>query len=176
MEAPVKIEAAQLPCVDPGVLWERMDAHGISQNEAARRAGVSGSYLSQVMNGQRKPSGDVLRRLHEVLFRPSAAELVMPVELKVLGWKKGSRNGVVIRGASGPRAGGKQDGGTIRVGGRVPWGAEVEYAYATGYDGRGRVSVHQLMDERGCAAMLRPRETDGASVLPRQADLLPLTG
>lgn len=28
LDAPVKIEAAQLPCVDPGVLWERMDAHG----------------------------------------------------------------------------------------------------------------------------------------------------
>ena len=146
LEAPVKIEPAQLPCVDPGVLWERMDAHGISQNEAARRVGVSGSYLSQVMNGRRKPSGDVLRRLHEVLFRPSAAELVAPVELKVLGWKKGGRNGVVIKGAGGPGAGGKQDGGTIRVGGRAPWGAEVEYAYTTGYDGRGMVSVRQLAD------------------------------
>ena len=116
----MKIEAAQLPCVDPGVLWERMDAHGISQNEAARRASVSGSYLSQVMNGQRIPSGTVLRRLHDVLFAPSPAEQA-PVELKVLGWKKGSRNGVVIRGAGGPRSNGKQDGGTIHVGGRAPW-------------------------------------------------------
>ena len=162
LEIPVKIEAAQLPCVDPGVLWERMDAHGISQNEAARRAGVSGSYLSQVMNGQRTPSGDVLRRLHEVLFRPSAAELVAPVELKVLGWKKGSRNGVVIKGAGGPRSNGKPGDGTIRVGGRVPWGAEVEYAYTTGYDGRGRVSVHQLVDERGCAAMLTRPDPDSS--------------
>ena len=163
LEAPVKIEAAQLPCVDPGVLWERMDAHGISQNEAARRAGVSSSYLSQVMNGQRIPSGTVLRRLHDALFAPSPAELVAPVELKVLGWKKGSRNGVVIKGAGGPRAGGNKPGdGTIRVGGRAPWGAEVQYAYTTGYDSRGRVSVRQLVDERGCSAMLTRPDPGGA--------------
>ena len=41
LEAPVKVEAAQLPIVDPQALWERMDAHGWSQNEVARRAGIS---------------------------------------------------------------------------------------------------------------------------------------
>ena len=62
-----------------------------------------------------------------------------PVEVKVLAWKKGGRNGVVIKGAGGPRSNGKPGDGTIRVGGRAPWGAEVEYAYATGYDGHGQV-------------------------------------
>ena len=158
LEAPVKIESAQPSDVDHRVLWERMDAHGISQNETARRASISSGMLSQIMNGNRTPSGDVLRRLHGVLFAPSAAELVA---LKVLAWKKGGRQGVVIRGAGGPGAAGRRDGGTIRVGGRAPWGAEVEYAYTTGYDSRGRVSVNHIVDERGCSVMLTKPEADG---------------
>ena len=163
LDAPVKIAAAQPADVDPQALWERMDAHGYSQNEVARRAGISVGYLSQIMNGQRTPSGDVLRRLHEVLFAPSAAELVAPVELKVLGWKKGGRNGMVIRGAGGP------GGDSIRVGGRVPWGAEVEFAYRAGYDRRGRVSVSHLMDERDYGVMLNRPETEGDWTTGRQA-------
>ncbi|MYC37595.1 MAG: helix-turn-helix domain-containing protein [Chloroflexi bacterium] len=155
LEAPVKVETAQPADIDPQALWDRMDAHGWSQNEVARRAGISTGMLSQVMNGHRKPSGDVLRRLYEVLFAPSPAELVAPVELKVMAWKKGGRNGMVIRGAGGPRSSGNPGDGTIRVGGRVPWGAEVEFAYTTGYDRHGRVSVNHLVDERGCAVMLK---------------------
>ena len=132
LEGPVRVEAAETPTVEPRALWDRMEAHGISQNEAARRAGISPSMLSQIMNGQRTPSGRVLRRLYEVLFAPSPAELVAPVELKVMGWKKDGKSGVVIRGAGGPGAGGKKDGGTVRIGGRVPWGAQVQYAYTTG--------------------------------------------
>ena len=90
LEGPVRIEPAQRPTVDPRVLWDRMDAHGLSQNETARRAGISNALLSQIMNGQRTPSGKVLRKLHEVLFRPSAAELVVPAEVKVMGWKRTS--------------------------------------------------------------------------------------
>ena len=162
LDAPVKIEAAQPADIDPQVLWERMDAHGWSQNETARRAGISTGHLSQIMNGQRTPSGDVLRRLHEVLFAPSPAELVAPVELRVMGWKKDERRGVVIKGAGGPGVGGnKPGGGTIRTGGRVPWGAEVEFAYTTGYDSRGRVSLNHLVDERGCAALLKERSING---------------
>ncbi len=155
LQAPVKVEAAEIADVDPRVLWERMDAHGISQNEVARRVGISNGYLSQVMNGQRKPSAKVLRRLHEVLFAPSSAELVAPVELKVMAWKKDGRNGVVVRGAGGP------GGDSIRAGGRVPWGAEVEFAYTTGYDSHGRVSVNHIVDERGCSAMLRKTRPAG---------------
>ena len=154
LQASVKVETAEVADVDPRVLWERMDAHGISQNEVARRVGISTGYLSQVMNGQRKPSAKVLRGLHQVLFAPSSAELVAPVEMKVLAWKKGGRNGVVIRGAGGP------GGDTIRTGGRVPWGAEVEFAYTTGYDSHGRVSVNHVIDERGCATLLKHPERD----------------
>ena len=161
LEAPVKIEAAQPADINPQALWERMDAHGWSQNETARRAGISTGMLSQIMNGHRTPSGDLLRRLHEVLFSPSPTELVAPVELKVMAWKKGGRNGMVIRGAGGPRSGGRSGDGTIRSGGRVPWGAEVEFAYTTGHDSRGRVFVNHIVDERGCSAMLKRGEPDG---------------
>ena len=163
LEAPVRVEAAQCPTVDTRALWDRMDAHGYSQNRVAQLAGISTGHLSLIMNGQRTPSGDVLRRLHEVLFRPSAAELVVPAEVKVMAWKKGKRNGVVVQGAGGP------GGGTIRTGGRVPEGAEVEYAYRAGYDSRGQVSVTHLVDERGYAVMLnKPRATDpGLGVVHR---------
>ena len=153
LEAPVKVEAAQRPTVDTRALWDRMDALGLSQNEVARLAGISTGYLSEVMNGKRTPSGDVLRRLYEVLFRPTSAELVVPADVKVLAWKNGRRNGVVIRGAGGP------GGDSIRVGGRVPWDAEVEYAYQAGYDSRGRVKVTHLVDERGYGVMLHRPET-----------------
>ena len=85
--------------------------------DAAVRAGVSSAVLFQIMSGKLTPSGDGLRRLHVVLFAPSPVELVAPVELKALAWKKGGRNGVVVSGAGGP------GGDSIRVGGRVPWGA-----------------------------------------------------
>ena len=158
LEAPATVEAAQCPIVDPRALWDRMDAHGYSQNQVARLAGISTGHLSLIMNGQRTPSGDVLRRLHEVLFRPTAAELVAPVELKVMAWKKDDRKGVVVKGAGGPHSGSTPGGGTVRIGGRVPWGAEVEYAYTSGYDSRGQVSVNHIVDERGYGGMLKRSE------------------
>ena len=148
LEGPARVGAAQTPTVDPRALWDRMEAHGYSQNETARLAGISSAHLSQIMNGQRTPSGPVLKKLHGVLFQPSAAELVVPAEVKVMAWKKGGRNGVVVRGAGGP------GGQSIRTGGRVPWGAEVEYAYRAGYDSRGQVSVTHVVDERGYGVML----------------------
>ena len=148
--APAKVAPAKRSCVDRRAVWDRMDAHGLSQNEAARRAGVTPSHLSSIMSGRTTPSPRVMRRLHGVLFRRSERERVMPAELKVLGWRKGGRSGVVVRGAGGP-------GGSVRAGGRVPWGAEVEYAFSTGYDGRGRVSVTPVV-ETGYSAMLTQAE------------------
>ena len=71
LEAPVKVEAAQPASIDPQVLWGRMDAHGFSQNEVARRAGISSAHLSQIMNGKSSPSAGVLKGLHGVLFQPT---------------------------------------------------------------------------------------------------------
>ena len=149
------MEPAQRPTVDPSALWDRMDAHGFSQNEAALRAGITSDHLSQIMNGKRTPSGGVLRRLHEMLFAPAPAELVAPVELKVLAWKKGGRNGMVICGAGGP------GGDSIHLGGRVPWGAEVAFPCTTGYDSHGWVSVNHIVDERGCSVMLPEQDSGG---------------
>ena len=152
LEAPAKVAPAQPACIDREAVWDRMNAHGFSQNEVARRAGISSANLSQIMNGRNNPSPGVLRRLHGVLFqRSEAEERVMPAEVKVLGWRKGERSGMVVRGAGGP--GHMVGGGAVRIGGRVPWGAKAAFAYRAGYDGRSRVSVTPVV-ERGCSAML----------------------
>ena len=161
LEAPAKVAPAQPACIDREAVWERMNAHGISQNEAARRAGISSAHLSQIMNGGTNPSPVVLKKLHGVLFQPTKAERVMPAEVKVLGWRKGERSGMVVRGAGGPGRGAKSDGGSIRLGGRVPWGAKAEYAYRAGYDGTGRVSITHVV-ERGYSAMLKQPEMAAA--------------
>ena len=44
---------------------------------------------------------------------------------------------------------------------RWPWGAEVEFAHATGYDSEGSVSVRHIVDERGCSVMLREPDCGG---------------
>ena len=177
LHGPARIEPAQPRSVDPRALWDRMEAHQFSQNETARLAGISSGHLSQIMNGQRNPSGEALAKLHGVLFRPSAAELVVPAEVKVMAWKKGGRNGVVVRGTGGPGAGGNQPGGgTVRIGGRVPWGAEVEFAYRAGYDRRGRVSVTHVVNERGYSVMLNQREPGRRLAQPPPCQQSPPTG
>ena len=161
LEAPAKVAPAQPACIDREAVWDRMNAHGFSQNEVARRAGISSSNLSQIMNGRNNLSPVVLKKLHGVLFQPTKAERVMPAEVKVLGWRKGERSGMVVRGAGGPGRGAKSGGGTVRVGGRVPWGAKAEFAYRAGYDGMGRVSVTHVV-ERGYSAMLKQPEMAAA--------------
>ena len=161
LEAPAKVAPAQPACIDREAVWDRMNAHGFSQNEVARRAGISSSNLSQIMNGRNNLSPDVLKRLHGVLFQPTKAEPVMPTEVRVLGWRKGERSGMVVRGAGGPGRGSKAGGGAVRVGGHVPWGAKAEFAYRAGYDGAGRVSVTHVV-ERGYSAMLTQPEMGAA--------------
>ena len=162
LEAPAKVAPAQPACIDREAVWDRMNAHGFSQNEAARRAGISSAHLSQIMNGGTNPSPGVLKKLHGVLFqRSKAEERVMPAEVKVLGWRKGERSGMVVHGAGGPGRGARSGGGTVRVGGRVPWGAKAEFAYRAGYDGMGRVSVTHVV-ERGYSAMLKQPEMAAA--------------
>ena len=161
LEAEATVASAQLACVDPKAVWDRMDAHGFSQNEVARRAGISSSHLSQIMNGKSSPSADVLKRLHAVLFKHTKAERVMPAEVKVLGWRKGERHGMVVHGAGGPGRRGRSGGPAVRVGGRVPWGAKAEYAYRAGYDGAGRLSMTPVLMP-GYSAMLKQPEPAAA--------------
>ena len=47
LDGPARIEPAQPPTVDPRALWDRMEAHDISQNETARLAGISSGHLSR---------------------------------------------------------------------------------------------------------------------------------
>ena len=157
----MKVAPAQPACIDREAVWGRMDAHDISQNEVARRAGISSAHLSQIMNGRNNPSPVVLRKLHGVLFQPTKAERVMPAEVKVLGWRKGEQSGMVVHGAGGPGRGGRFGGPAVRVGGRVPWGAKAEFAYRAGYDGTGRMSVTHVV-ERGYSAMLTQPELRAA--------------
>jgi len=155
-----KVESAQCPDVDRQFIWEQMDAQGVSQNEVARRAGISSAHLSQIMNGRSRPSAVVLRKLHGALFRRTQVEdRVMPAELKVLGWKKGEHSGMVVHGARGRD--GTARGGAVRIGGRVPWGAEVEYAFRAGYDGAGKVSVEHVVAP-GFSALLTQPQTGAA--------------
>ena len=160
IQAPVKIAPAQRPDIDRRVVWDQMDELGISQNETARRAGISSGHLSQIMNGQRSPSARVLRKLHGVLFqRTQGSDRVMPAALKVLGWKKGERSGMVVHGARGRD--GTARGGAVRVGGHVPWGAKAEFAYRAGYDGTGKVSVEHVVTP-GYSVLLAQPEAGAA--------------
>ena len=150
-----KVESARCPGLDQQAVWDQMKVLNVSQNEVARRAGVSSGHLSQIMNGQRNPSATVLKKLHGALFQSTKAdERVMPVAMKVLGWKKGDRSGMVVHGARGRD--GTARGGAVRVGGRVPWGAEVEYAFRAGYDGSGRVSVEHVVAPSYSALLMQP--------------------
>ena len=49
------------------VAWELLDKLDMSQNELARRCGISRGYMSQLMRWERSPSAQLRRRLQEVL-------------------------------------------------------------------------------------------------------------
>ena len=70
MRAQATVAPAKRACVDQGALWSRMDAHGISQNEVARRAGISSAHLSQIIDRQEHP---VAGRSEEVARGPVPA-------------------------------------------------------------------------------------------------------
>ena len=91
LEAPVKIAPAKCASVDQEALWGRMNAHGFSQNEVARWAGISSAHLSQIMNGKSSPSAGVLKRLHGVLFQRSKPESTEGGRLvSILKWPEGA--------------------------------------------------------------------------------------
>lgn len=48
-------------------LWDRLDRLNISQNELARRLGITTGHLSRLINGQRCPSPALRRLLMETL-------------------------------------------------------------------------------------------------------------
>ena len=48
-------------------VWELLNRLNLTQNELARRIGRSSGYLSQLINGDRFPSGETRQRLMDVL-------------------------------------------------------------------------------------------------------------
>ncbi|GBD11799.1 hypothetical protein HRbin23_01478 [bacterium HR23] len=48
-------------------VWTALERLHISQNELARRLGISSGYLSQLICGRRSPSARLRRRFLEVL-------------------------------------------------------------------------------------------------------------
>ena len=89
------------------------------------------------------------RLWHAIFFRRATAEEhVMPAGVKVLGWRKGKRSGMVVRQDSGQ---------TARIGGRMPQGANVEFAYRTGHAGTVRTYAHNVI-QGDCSALLMRKE------------------
>ena len=161
LEAPAKVAPAQLACIDREAVWDRMNAHGISQNEAARRAGISSAHLSQIMNGRNSPSAVVLQEAARgpVPADEGGAGHARRGEGAGLAEGRAERDGGARRGRAGaPRQVRRP---AIRVGGHVPWGAKAEFAYRAGYDGTGRLSVTHVV-ERGYSAMLKRPELAAA--------------
>ena len=48
-------------------VWELLDRLDLSQNELARRCGISRGYMTRLMRGERSPSPRLRRRMQEVL-------------------------------------------------------------------------------------------------------------
>jgi len=53
--------------LNPVAVWELLDRLDISQNQLARRAGISTGHISLLMKGKRSPSPGVRRRLMKAL-------------------------------------------------------------------------------------------------------------
>ena len=53
--------------LNPVAVWELLDQLGITQQELARRSGISEGYLSQLMHGRRSPSVRTQGRLQQAL-------------------------------------------------------------------------------------------------------------
>ena len=49
------------------VVWELLNRLNLTQNELARRIGRSSGFMSQLINGERCPSGETRQRLMDVL-------------------------------------------------------------------------------------------------------------
>ncbi|MDE2683911.1 MAG: helix-turn-helix transcriptional regulator [Chloroflexota bacterium] len=48
-------------------VWELLNRLNLTQNELARRIGRSSGFMSQLINGDRFPSGETRQRLMDVL-------------------------------------------------------------------------------------------------------------
>ena len=53
--------------LNAAAVWELLDRLDLSQNELARRCGISRGYMTRLMRGERSPSPGLRRRMQEVL-------------------------------------------------------------------------------------------------------------
>ena len=63
-------------------LWKRLDLLNMTQNELARRAGVTSGYISLLVGGRRCPSPELRRRFMEILGVTDFHELFIVEELE----------------------------------------------------------------------------------------------
>ena len=62
-------------------VWDHLERLGLSQNDLARRAGISSGYLSRLMNGTRSPSARTRYGLHEALGCPELEDLFIVISV-----------------------------------------------------------------------------------------------
>ena len=82
----------------PSAVWELLDELDLSQNELARRCGISRGYMSLLMRGEGSPSPGLRRRMQEVLGVEDFHRLFIIVPPDAAGGN--------TEGASVPNAGG----------------------------------------------------------------------
>ena len=177
LETPAKVAPAQPACIDREAVWDRMkaaphspgaqaDAHGFSQNEVARRAGIRPTSESQAaLPDNERQEQPFAGRAEEAARRPVPADEggaghARRGEGAGLAQGRAERDGRSrrrwpraqrqVRRRHRPR---RRPGALGREGGvRLP---------CAGYDGTGRVSVTHVV-ERGYSAMLTQPEMAAA--------------
>ena len=75
--------------LNPVAVWRLLDELDMSQNELARRCGITQGHLSLLMNGKRGPSPKLRRRLQRVLGVSSFGDLFVIVPLEVCDGRPG---------------------------------------------------------------------------------------
>ncbi len=53
--------------LNPHAFWERLNVLNMTQNQLARRAGITSGYVSLLVGGRRCPSPELRGRLMEIL-------------------------------------------------------------------------------------------------------------
>ncbi len=75
--------------LNPAAVWRLLDERGMSQNELARRCGITPGHLSLLMNGKRGPSPQLRRRLQHVLGVSNFDDLFVIVPTEVCDGRPG---------------------------------------------------------------------------------------
>ena len=65
--------------VNPRAVWDQLARLNMSQNDMARRIGISSGHLSRLISGSRNPSPRMRSRLQEALDCPEFDKLFIVV-------------------------------------------------------------------------------------------------